>query len=37
MCQSYNLACHCNQNKVNIFYGKMVLNETTIEAVYCNC
>jgi len=35
MCQSYKLACTCNQNTAEIFFGKMVLNETAIEKVYC--
>ncbi len=35
MCQSYNLVCHCSQNTAKIFFGKMVLNETAIEEVYC--
>jgi hypothetical protein len=35
MCQSYKLACTCNQNTAEIFFGKMVLNETAIEEVYC--
>ena len=35
MCQSYKIACDCNQNTAEIFFGKMVLNETAIEAVYC--
>lgn len=35
MCQSYKIACDCNQNMAEIFFGKMVLSETAIEAVYC--
>jgi len=35
MCQSYKLTCTCNQNTAEIFFGKMVLNETAIEEVYC--
>ncbi|CAB1059568.1 hypothetical protein D1BOALGB6SA_4330 [Olavius sp. associated proteobacterium Delta 1] len=35
MCQSYKIACTCNQNEAEIFFGKMVLNETAIEEVYC--
>ena len=35
MCQSYKIACNCNKNKAEIFFGKMVLNETAIEDLYC--
>jgi len=35
MCQSYKVACICNQNTAEIFFGKMILNETAIEEVYC--
>ena len=35
MCQSYKIACSCNRNTVEIFFGKMVLNETAIEKVFC--
>jgi hypothetical protein len=35
MCQSYKIACACNQNTAEIFFGKMVLNETSIEELYC--
>jgi hypothetical protein len=35
MCQSYKVACTCNRNTAEIFFGKMVLNETAIEEVYC--
>ena len=35
MCQSYRVACTCNRNTAEIFFGKMVLNETAIEEVYC--
>ena len=35
MCQSYQITCACNQNTAEIFFGKMVLNETAIEDLYC--
>ena len=35
MCQSYKVTCTCNRNTAEIFFGKMVLNETAIEEVYC--
>ena len=35
MCQSYKLACSCNRNIAEIFFGKMVLNEAAIEDLYC--
>jgi hypothetical protein len=35
MCQSYKIACTCNRNTAEIFFGKMILNETAIEEVYC--
>jgi hypothetical protein len=38
MCQSYKVACNCEKNTAEIFFGKMVLNEAAIEKVYCpNC
>jgi len=35
MCQSYKLACSCNRNTAEIFFGKMVLNETAIQDLFC--
>jgi hypothetical protein len=35
VCQSYKIACRCNQHSAEIFFGKCVLNETAIEALYC--
>jgi hypothetical protein len=35
MCQSYKITCNCQQNTAEIFFGKCVLNETAIAALYC--
>ena len=35
MCQSYKIPCNCKKNTAEIFFGKCILNETAIEAVYC--
>lgn len=38
MCQSYRKNCVCGQKTAEIFFGKMVLDEKSIEQVYCpNC
>lgn len=35
MCHSYKKKCHCGRNTAEIFFGKMLLNETSVVAVYC--
>lgn len=35
MCQSYRKPCVCRKNTAEIFFGKMVLDEKCVAAVYC--
>ncbi|UCH20345.1 MAG: hypothetical protein JSU83_17580 [Deltaproteobacteria bacterium] len=35
MCQSYRKDCACGKNTAEIFFGKMVLDEQSVEQVYC--
>ncbi len=35
MCQSYRKICACGQNTTEIFFGRMILDETSIAQVYC--
>jgi len=35
MCQSYRKECVCSKNTAEIFFGKMVLDEQSVEQVYC--
>ena len=35
MCQSYRKECVCGKNTAEIFFGKMVLDEQSVERVYC--
>ncbi len=35
MCQSYRKVCACGQNTTEIFFGRMILDETSIAQVYC--
>ena len=35
MCQSYRKPCSCGQNTGEIFFGKMVLDEQSVEQLYC--
>ena len=35
MCQSYKKKCFCNQKTAEIFFGKMLLDETSVAAIYC--
>jgi hypothetical protein len=38
MCQSYKKICVCRQKTAEIFFGKMVLNESAVTELYCpNC
>ena len=35
MCQSYRKPCACGQKTSEIFFGKMVLDESSVRGVYC--
>jgi len=35
MCQSYKKKCQCGRNTAEIFFGNMLLNETSVAGVYC--
>ena len=35
MCQSYRKPCVCGQRTAELFFGKMVLDEAAVRAVYC--
>ncbi len=35
MCESYFLSCKCGNNKAEIFFGKMLLNESSVDRLYC--
>ena len=35
MCQSYKRKCECGQNTAEIFFGNMLLDETSVKAVFC--
>lgn len=35
MCQSYKAACVCGKHTAEIFFGNMVLDETSVSQVYC--
>lgn len=35
MCQSYRKACACGEGVSEIFFGKMVLDESSVAEVYC--
>jgi hypothetical protein len=35
MCQSYRKPCACGQKTAEIFFGKMVLDESSVRGVYC--
>jgi len=35
MCQSYRKTCTCGQKTSEIFFGKMVLDESSVREVYC--
>lgn len=38
MCESYFLGCQCGNKKAEIFFGKMLLNESSVRQLYCpNC
>ena len=35
MCESFNAKCVCGQKTAEIFFGKMVLAESSVARVYC--
>jgi hypothetical protein len=35
MCQSYRRTCTCGQRTSEIFFGKMILDESSVREVYC--
>lgn len=35
MCQSYRKPCSCGQKTSEIFFGKMVLDESAVRSLYC--
>ncbi len=35
MCQSYKKHCECGRNTAEIFFGKMLLDETSVARVFC--
>lgn len=38
MCESYILKCQCREKKAELFFGKMLLDENSVERVFCpNC
>jgi hypothetical protein len=38
MCESYILKCQCGDKKGEIFFGKMLLDESSVKQLFCpNC
>jgi hypothetical protein len=35
MCESYILKCQCGEKKAELFFGKMLLDEKSVERVFC--
>lgn len=35
MCESYNLQCQCGAKRGEIFFGKMLLNESAVNQLFC--
>jgi hypothetical protein len=35
MCQSYRKVCTCGKHTTEIFFGRMILDETSFAEVYC--
>ena len=35
MCDSYKLRCQCGKNHADLFFGKMLLNETSVHRLFC--
>ncbi len=38
MCESYIIKCQCGDKKAEIFFGKMLLSESSVKQLFCpNC
>ncbi len=38
MCESYVIKCQCGDKKAEIFFGKMLLSESSVKQLFCpNC
>ncbi len=35
MCQSYRKRCACGRNTAEVFFGRMILDETSVARVFC--
>ena len=35
MCQSYKVTCACGRRTAEIFFGRMVLDQSAVKGVYC--
>ena len=35
MCESYIVNCQCGNNSAEIFFGKMLLDENSVERLFC--
>lgn len=35
MCESYFLECQCGEKKAEIFFGRMLLNESSVKRLFC--
>ena len=35
MCETYTIACQCGSNSAELFFGKMLLNENSVERLFC--
>lgn len=35
MCESYIIDCECGNNKAEIFFGKMLLDEKSVSRLFC--
>ncbi len=35
MCESFFIDCQCSENRAEIFFGKMLLNENSVTRLYC--
>jgi hypothetical protein len=35
MCESYHLKCDCGRKQAEIFFGKMLLDERSINRLFC--
>lgn len=35
MCESYHVQCRCGRKSAEIFFGKMLLNESSVTTLFC--